>query len=132
MIGLYYTHISGRHHLFVAVGNSPALLATKGYAAPDVERVYTRARELCQQIGDTSQFFSVMRGLMSHYLIRGDSQAAYGLGKQLLRQARIQADPAPLIFAHGQLGHVLFFRGEPASARSHHTQALVEHFVSSC
>ena len=29
----------------------PALMATKGWAAPEVEKAYTRARELCQQIG---------------------------------------------------------------------------------
>jgi predicted ATPase len=115
-------HLQQELDLQVALG--PALLATKGYAAPDVERVYTRARELCQQVGNSSQFYPVMRGLMSYYLMRGESQTAHGLGEQLLRQARVQDDPVPLIFAHGQLGHVLFFRGEPTSAHSHHTQAL--------
>src|SRR5439155_15127624 len=33
----------------------PALLATKGYAAPEVGRVYARAQELCQQVGETPQ-----------------------------------------------------------------------------
>lgn len=31
----------------------PALLATKGYAAPEVGQVYARAQELCQQVGET-------------------------------------------------------------------------------
>ena len=39
------------------------LMATKGYAAPEVERAYTRARELCQQIGETPQLFPVLWGL---------------------------------------------------------------------
>ena len=30
-----------------------ALMATRGYAAPEVERAYARARELCQQVGET-------------------------------------------------------------------------------
>jgi predicted ATPase/class 3 adenylate cyclase len=116
------THLQQELDLQVALG--PALLATKGYAAPDAERAYTRARELCQQIGDTSHLFPVMRGLMSYYLLRGQSQTAHELGEQLLCQAQDQYDPALLIFAHGQLGTVLFFRGELASAHSHHTQAL--------
>ncbi len=29
----------------------------KGYGHPDVEQAYTRARELCQHIGDTPQAY---------------------------------------------------------------------------
>jgi hypothetical protein len=32
--------------------------------APDTERTYVRAQELCQQLGDTPQLFPVLRGLM--------------------------------------------------------------------
>src|SRR5438094_1282514 len=31
------------------------LVATKGLGAPEVEHVYTRALDLCQQVGDTPQ-----------------------------------------------------------------------------
>src|SRR5206468_6937946 len=41
----------------------PALMTTQGFGHPDVERVYTRARALCQQVGDTPQLFSVLPGL---------------------------------------------------------------------
>ena len=41
----------------------PALIATKGYGAPEVAQAYTRARELCQQIGETPDVFPVLRGL---------------------------------------------------------------------
>ena len=37
-----------------------ALVAVKGYAAPEVEKTYTRARELCQQLGETPQLFPVL------------------------------------------------------------------------
>ena len=39
------------------------LMATKGYAAPEVEQAYARARELCQQVGETPQLFPVLWGL---------------------------------------------------------------------
>jgi tetratricopeptide (TPR) repeat protein len=108
--------------LQVALG--PALRATQGNAAPEVERAYTRARELCAQLGDTPQLFPVLRGLMVYYQNRGDLQTASQLGEQLLRLAQAQPDPAPRLLAHYQLGNVLFWRGEPASARTHHAQAL--------
>jgi predicted ATPase len=108
--------------LQVALGT--ALRVTKGYAAPEVERAYARARELCAQLGDTPQLFPVLRGLMQYYLGRGDLQTTSQLGEQLLRLAQAQPDPAPLVLAHTQLGIVVFHRGEPAAARTHHAQAL--------
>ena len=98
--------------LQVALGS--ALMATKGYAAPDVEHAYARARELCAQLGDTPQLFPVLRGLMLYYLNRGDVQTATQLGEQVLRLAQAQPDPAPRLLAHYMLGNVLFWRGEPA------------------
>jgi class 3 adenylate cyclase len=55
--------------LQVALG--PALFATKGYAAPDVERAYARARELCAQVGGTPELFPVLRGLVLYYTVHG-------------------------------------------------------------
>ena len=52
------------------------LQATKGYGAPEVEKVYTRARELCQQVGETPQLFPVLWGLWLFYLARGELQTA--------------------------------------------------------
>jgi predicted ATPase len=108
--------------LQVALGS--ALLATQGNAAPEVERAYTRARELCEQLGDIPQLFPVLRGLVQYYLNRGDLQTTSRLGEQLLRLAQTQPDPAHLLLAHYQMGNVLFFRGEPAAAQTHHAQAL--------
>jgi TOMM system kinase/cyclase fusion protein len=108
--------------LQVALG--PALVATKGNAVPDAERAYTRARELCQQIGDTPQLFPVLRGLLLCYQARGQTQTAYRLGEQLLCLAQSQPEPALLLLAHFLLGMVLFLRGESAAAHTHHTKAL--------
>jgi len=41
-----------------------ALVATKGQAAPEVERLYARARELCGQIGGTPQLFPSALGII--------------------------------------------------------------------
>jgi class 3 adenylate cyclase len=38
----------------------PALMATKGYAAQEVVQAYTRARELCQQVGETAGHVPVL------------------------------------------------------------------------
>ena len=56
------------------------LMATRGFAAPEMESVYTRARELCQQQGETSQLFSVLFGLWAFYVHRAELQTARGAG----------------------------------------------------
>jgi predicted ATPase len=106
----------------VALG--PALIATQGNAAPEVEHAYARARELCQQVGNTPQLFPVFRGLMLYYINRGDLETAHQLGEQLLRLAHSQPDPAPHMLAHYMVGMAFLTGGEPALAQPHHTQAL--------
>ena len=72
----------------------PALVATKGYAAPEVEQTYARARALCAQVGDTPQLFPVLRGLWrfyrngEHYRRRG----SWGNSSSAWRS--VQHDPA--------------------------------------
>lgn len=44
----------------------PALMAAKGYATPDVAQAYTRARELCQQVGETPRLLPVLLGLETY------------------------------------------------------------------
>jgi tetratricopeptide (TPR) repeat protein len=106
----------------VALG--PALIATQGNAAPEVEHAYARARELYQQVGNSPQLFSVFRGLMLYYINRGDLETAHQLGEWLLRLAHSQPDPAPHMLAHYMVGMAWLTGGEPALAQPHHSQAL--------
>jgi predicted ATPase len=92
--------------LQLALGTS--LMATKGYAAPEAEKAYTRARELCRQVDETPQLFPVLWGLCSFYSVRGKLQTANELGKQLLTLAQSVQDPALLVSAHSSLGGTLY------------------------
>src|SRR5262249_36325890 len=84
-----------------------AYTAAKGYAAPDVERAYTRAQTLCQQTGDTRQLFPVLVGLWNCYFVRGESRTAHDLGEQLLTLAEHTNDPVWRLRAHAALGEIL-------------------------
>jgi predicted ATPase len=101
--------------LQIALGGS--LQATKGYAAPEVERVYTRARELCRQSGQTS--VPVLFGLWRFYLQRGELKAAREIAEQCLGVAERGRDPTGLLRAHNTLGVTLFFLGELHTALEH-------------
>ena len=73
---------------------------TKGPAAPEVERAYARARELCQQVGDTPQLFPMLWGLWYFHNGRAAHQTAQELGEQLLSLAQHIEDSAFLVVAH--------------------------------
>ena len=100
------------------------LQVTKGVASPEVQATYTRARELCQQVGETRQLFPVLFGLRMFHQIGGEFLAARELGEQLLDLARREQDPALLMEAHRVVGGTLFHLGEFSAAREHLTQSL--------
>ena len=102
----------------------PALMATKGTGAPEVERTYARARELCQQTGETPQLFPVLYGLWLFYLVRAQLETARELGEQLLNLAQDTQDTILLLEAHRALGTSLFYLGELTPARVHLEQGM--------
>src|SRR5262249_43143594 len=100
------------------------LIATKGHGAPEVERVYTRAHELCQQIGETPQLFAVLRGLWNFYLVRAEYKTARETAEQFLSLAQRLQEPTFLLGAHEQMGMLLLNLAEWIAARAHHEQAM--------
>ena len=122
--GLPETPEHTQQELDLQTALGPAWMAAKGYAAPEVEQAYVRARELCRQLGETSRLFSVLRGLGAFYFVRGKYQTARELGEELLSLAQSPQDPARLLGAHQVLGIAWFWLGELASARGHLEQAI--------
>lgn len=100
------------------------LILTKGHAAPEVETTYARALELCRQVGETPQLFSVLVGLRRFYFVRGQLQTAHELGEQLLSLAQGVQDPGLLAWAHVMLGEALLCLGEFVVAREHLEQGI--------
>ena len=100
------------------------LAVTKGFAAPEVGAVHTRALELCQQIGETPQLFLALWGARTFYFFRAELQTARELAERLIPLAQHTQDSALLLEAHTGLGHVLSSLGEVVSARTHYEQAL--------
>jgi len=113
-----------QQELVMQITLGPVLLVTKGYAAPEVLQAYARARELCQQVGESTQFFLVLRGLWSFYLHRVELQTARELGEQLLTLAQHIGDPALLLEAHHALGSTCNYLGEFAAAQAHFAQEM--------
>ena len=108
-----------QHELALQVALGVPLTATKSWAAPEVETVYLRARELCEQLGDSPELFPVLYGLQAFYQVRAEHKRAHELAEHLLRLAQSRHDSALLVVAHTMLGVALFCRGELVLARTH-------------
>jgi predicted ATPase len=103
-------------------------MSTKGFAAPEVLQAYTRARELCQQVGETPEHFPVLWNLWLFYIARAEHQTAIELGEQCLQLAQRVQDETLLLEAHMALGISWFYLGNPVLACSHleHTITLYD------
>ena len=99
-------------------------MATKGYAAPEVERAYARARTLCQQVEETPELFRVLMGLHMFYRQRAELHTSSEIGAQLLSLAQSVENPEFLLVAHQALGTTLYFLGDFVQARAHLEQGV--------
>ena len=60
-----------RAELEIQLAKGIAVRAGKGYAAPEAERVFLRAGELCEELGDRVRLVHALRGLLGVLLRRG-------------------------------------------------------------
>jgi predicted ATPase len=111
--------------LTIALGT--ALMATKGWAAPEVGVACTRARALGQRAGDALQLFPVLWGLHGFYIVRAEYQEAREIEEQLLSLAQHRQDPIFLAEAYFALGICLFHLAEFAPACEHLAQSIAHY-----
>lgn len=107
--------------LLIALGN--ALIAAKGHAAPEVGSIYSQARQLCQQVGETPQLFPTVYGVWVFNVVRANLHTAYELGEELLRLAQPNDDSGRLA-AHRALGWTLLLQGDLLTSQEHFVQLV--------
>jgi DNA-binding winged helix-turn-helix (wHTH) protein/predicted ATPase len=101
-----------------------ALMVTQGYRAPELERVYDRARALSQQLDDPAQLFPVLYSVYEMYEYRGAFQTSQQVGEELLRTARRQDDAMLLLGSHEALACTRFHLGAFAQVLEHTEQGF--------
>jgi predicted ATPase len=89
-----------------------------------VERAFTRARELCERLGDTPELLPAMFGLFIVYLLRCELRRAYELAEQLVRRAQSARDAAGLMHGHAALGITSYWMGDFLPAKQHLETAI--------
>jgi class 3 adenylate cyclase/predicted ATPase len=111
--------------LLTALG--PVLMITKGWGAPEVEKVYVRAHELSQKSGVATQRFSALTGLYGIAFAQSKLRAAREREEQLLSFAQHQQEPALLLEAHHMCWSTALSLGELATAQAHIEKGLALH-----
>jgi predicted ATPase/DNA-binding winged helix-turn-helix (wHTH) protein len=101
-----------------------ALIAAKGYAVPEVNTAYTRARELSRDMGPSPRRLQVLLGLHAYHLVRGSIEMAREVAEEGLALAQAQSEPERLQQSHYALGVALLFQGDIVRAREHLEQGI--------
>ncbi len=113
-----------RHELPLQIALGVPMTATKGFASKEVEEAYARARELCNQIGETPQLFPVLRGLWLFHMVRAELKTAKDLGHHLLRLGEESKETGLILQGHLSLGLTNFYLGEFQTALEHLDQGI--------
>ncbi|MGH7786169.1 MAG: ATP-binding protein [Candidatus Binatia bacterium] len=114
-----------RRELGLVVARATLLMATRGYAAPETEQAFARARTLADALPAGPQLYPVLRGLLSYHQVRAELGEARAFGEQLLHHAAETPDDQLLrVQAHYGQGTTLFHLGAFDFARVHLDTAL--------
>jgi predicted ATPase len=108
--------------LRVALGT--ILMATRGWGAPEVEAMFTRARELCRNVPETRQLFPALWGMWLFHWGRGSLDTAREIANNLLFLAHRSGEaPSELQALHASWA-TCFSRGELEAVETHTAQGL--------
>jgi class 3 adenylate cyclase/tetratricopeptide (TPR) repeat protein len=100
-----------RQELEVLIALGVPQIAAQGYASDAVERTYSRARTLCERLGDQEHLFFVLRGLWNCVFDRADLEQSLEIANTLLDRAKEGSD-LEMGLAYRAVGATRFNRGE--------------------
>jgi predicted ATPase len=124
LVALPYGRERGRRELELQVALGGALLDVKGWAAAEVGRAYTRARELCGELGDEAHLFPVLWGLTAFHVNRAELPKSLDAAEELLRLAERQRDVALRLASHRAASTAFYHFGALSRARAHQEKML--------
>src|SRR5262249_7894715 len=107
-----------------------AMIADRGYAAPETRKILLRAKTRFDDLTDPSQKFAILFGIWAghcHY-VGGEGSKQRDAAIEFLAEAERHKDTAALCIAHRMLGTTCVTTGEFATAQHHleHARALYD------
>jgi class 3 adenylate cyclase/predicted ATPase len=110
--------------LRVQVAYGQAIMAQRGYAAPETTAAFVRARELAADIDDPTERLSVYCALWSGSLIRGELAPMREMAEALLHEAAGQPAEPVAVIAHRIFGTTCAVQGNFVLAQQHLEKAI--------
>jgi predicted ATPase len=104
-----------------------SLMVAKGYALPEVEQAFIRARELSLQLNEVAQLFRAQFSLAIVYVVRAEYERAFDHGEECLRLSETVRNQAMLMQSHWVIGLSQCYLGKFAAARDHFEQTIAIH-----
>jgi adenylate cyclase len=108
--------------LQLALGFS--LQSVQSWGASETGAAFTRARTLCEQMGDDPRVFAALVGVWAYHLVRAQYETARGLCEQMRHLAERSEDAALLVVASTCHAKVHYFQGSLVAAQQLGEQAL--------
>jgi predicted ATPase len=113
-----------RQELSLQLALGQALQWTKGFGALEVERAYSRARQMSERVDEPGAAFRALWGLWLFSIGHGRVEAAGGIANELLALAERSGDRALLLQAHHAMWPSTLWLGDPMVARRHLEQGM--------
>jgi class 3 adenylate cyclase/DNA-binding response OmpR family regulator/predicted ATPase len=120
--------------LAVEVMLSQAMIASRGYTAPESREILLRARAIIDDSTDPPQKFAILYSIWAFHHVGGDVAKQKDAAVEFLAEAERHNDPAPLCIAHRIVGSTCVRAGEFADALRHlqRARALYDSEHHSC
>ena len=104
--------------LALLVSLSAAVMAVRGYAAPEAERIGRRVAELCDHLEPSAMVAMALLGLASVLNIRGRYRRSVSVCTRALKIAEAIDEPALRLMAHQSLGYSQTWVGDLAAGHT--------------
>jgi len=101
-----------QQELVLQMTRGTALRSATGWATPEIEQTFTRARQLAQNLENPPELIPVLWATTLFQLIRGDLIECRNNADELMRQAERSGNEIYLMSAHHVAGVVREFTGE--------------------
>jgi class 3 adenylate cyclase/predicted ATPase len=113
-----------RQEIDVQLALGIPLIAVQGYASMETREAFSRARTLCQRLGNIPEYFQALFGLWGHSWMGGKNDDALRMADEFLSRSQALSEPVPLMVAHRVMGSSLLTIGEFQSSAEHFEESI--------
>jgi class 3 adenylate cyclase/predicted ATPase len=101
-----------------------ALMANKGFGAPETGAAFQRARELCEVVGTSNVICPVLAGAWLFEQTRANHRVGKEVAEDIIARATTSGDIEALVVGHVAACASDFYQGAPALSLQHGQQAI--------